>query len=56
MPTTPLHIACETGHIQITELLLRKGADPSVRNANGATALDLARARGHDDVAALVEP
>jgi ankyrin repeat protein len=47
----PLHTATESGHVQLAEILLRKGADPEARDARGRTALDIAQARGN---AALV--
>jgi ankyrin repeat protein len=40
----------------IVELLLARGADPSIRAADGTTAPDRLRARGMDELAALLEP
>jgi ankyrin repeat protein len=40
---------------QIVELFLANGADPTVRNGDGLTAADLARKRGLNEVAALLE-
>ena len=55
MPPTPLHVASAAGHVEIVQMLLKKGARPHVRDNNGRTALDLARAGGHDEVARLLE-
>lgn len=40
--STPLHAAALLGERDIAALLLRQGADPSVRNSDGHTALDYA--------------
>lgn len=37
---TPLHIAAAEGHLEMVTLLVSRGADPSIRNADGQTALD----------------
>ena len=39
---TPLHHAAFDGHRRIVEFLLSKGADPTIRNLNGATPLAVA--------------
>lgn len=41
----PLHEAARAGSLEGVKLLLEAGADPARRNAEGRTALDLARAR-----------
>jgi TPR repeat protein len=43
---TPLHCAALWGHPQILQVLLAAGADPTARDDNGYTALDLAVATG----------
>jgi ankyrin repeat protein len=40
--------------MEVAELFLAGGADPTVRNGQGQTAADLARVRGLDRVAALL--
>jgi len=40
--STPLHLACENGHIGVTKLLLEKGADVNASNNYGSTPLHLA--------------
>lgn len=56
---TPLHslmggLHRETTIASITKLLLAAGADPSVRNAEGKTALDLAQEKYGDKVCSLL--
>jgi len=41
----PLHEAARAGSLEVVKLLLEAGADPERRNAEGKTALDLARER-----------
>jgi len=43
---TALHAAAERGAARMVEHLLARGADPSIRDANGNTPLDLAEAGG----------
>ena len=40
---TALHKAAACGHLRLVELLLRRGADPSLRDVEGKTALDYAK-------------
>ena len=40
--TTPLILACEGGYLSTAQLLLSKGANPSLANKNGRTALHVA--------------
>ncbi|KAI3644790.1 hypothetical protein MP228_010954 [Amoeboaphelidium protococcarum] len=40
---TPLHWAAYQGHLQVAQLLLNNGADPSIKNESGKTAVDLAK-------------
>ena len=51
MPTTALHAASEHGCLEIVQLLLKKGANPCVKDQNGRTASQLARAAGHSETA-----
>ncbi|XP_055375005.1 poly [ADP-ribose] polymerase tankyrase [Condylostylus longicornis] len=50
---TPLHEAAAKGKFEIVKLLLKHGADPSKKNRDGATPLDLVR-EGDQDVADLL--
>jgi ankyrin repeat protein len=51
---TPLHGAAGNGALGIAEGLLGSGADPEAPGPKGETALDLALARGHHEVAELL--
>ncbi|KAF3319866.1 putative E3 ubiquitin-protein ligase XBOS34 [Carex littledalei] len=52
---TPLHHAIMKGNDQTVKLLLANGANPSVRNDDGDTALDLARKRGRFIIVRTIE-
>ena len=52
---TPLHRAAENGNADICSVLLMNGADPTLRRADGATPLELARREGHELVVLLLE-
>ena len=59
---TPLYRACEKNFLevrerevtQIAELLLLFGADPTIPNKNGFTALHVAARHGHIDIVNLL--
>jgi Ankyrin repeats (many copies) len=53
---TALHQAAITGDIEMARLLLRLGADPTIRSAWNATPLDSARRHGQPGMAELLEP
>jgi ankyrin repeat protein len=53
---TPLHAVAQHGDAEGVRLLLLAGADRHARTDAGESAADLARAAGHDEVAALLEP
>ena len=52
---TPLHAAAETGHLEITKLLVRYGADWHMVNKERKTAAEVARAKGNFAVAEYLE-
>ena len=53
---TPLHVAALNGYIDIVRLLLEQpGIDTTRINNEGKTALDLAREKGHSEIAQLLE-
>ena len=52
---TALFMAAERGHIEIMNLLLEHDADPSIRDKEGRTALDIARQFEQADAVSLLE-
>lgn len=50
-----LHAAAYGGDIDIIRLLIDNGVEPSVKNDAGHTAADLARRRGHEEIAKFLE-
>lgn len=44
---TPLHFAAASGNIELVDLLIQKGADPTAETADGVTALQIATDAGH---------
>ena len=52
---TPLHTTAFTGDRTSMELLLECGGDASIKNEQGKTAADIARERGHSEIARLLE-
>ncbi len=53
---TPLHLAAHYGSPTTVEWLLKEGADMSVKDVAGLTALDYATMEGHTTVRALLQP
>lgn len=52
---TPLMMAAREGHDAAARLLLEKGARPGLKNAEGKTAVQIAREAGHDGLAGMLE-
>lgn len=52
---TPLHLAAARGNELLTGMLLKIGANPRAVLENGTSVIDLARQRGHDDLAQQLE-
>lgn len=51
---TALMFAASEGHKDVCQALLDGGADPSLKDRNGRTAFDLAKAKEHQDVVELL--
>ena len=51
----PLHAAAQNGDRPMVELLLKHGADPKLANDEGKTPATVAREKGHEELAALLE-
>ncbi|KAJ8682777.1 hypothetical protein QAD02_018569 [Eretmocerus hayati] len=47
---TPLHLASRAANVRIVEMLVRHGANPRIRNLNGATPLDEVEAISSHDI------
>jgi ankyrin repeat protein len=52
---TALHWAALRGQAPVVSFLIASGADTAVRNAEGETALEVARRAGKKEVVALLE-
>ena len=52
--STPLHTVGFTGDRASLDLLLKHGADPAIKDNDGKSAADIARGRGHKEIADLL--
>ncbi|CZT15072.1 uncharacterized protein RCC_00976 [Ramularia collo-cygni] len=52
---TALHDAATSGHPSVVQMLLQMGADVSIRDSCGKTALEVAKAHGHHAAAELLQ-
>lgn len=50
---TALHAAAQNGDRAMVDLLLARGADPSIKSADGRDAASFARKKGHEEIAGL---
>jgi hypothetical protein len=53
--STLLHYAASTGRAKLTKFLLKKGADPTIKDNEGKTAFDIAVEKGHEGVVELLK-
>lgn len=49
IPSRPLHLAVQNGHLELVDTLLAAGADITAKDSNGKTALDIAVVKGIDE-------
>jgi ankyrin repeat protein len=53
--TQPIHFAVRAGHLEAVQLLLDAGADPEWNGYHDGSLIEMARDRGHESVARLLE-
>src|SRR5215468_5059099 len=53
--TEPIHFAARGGHLDSVQLLLNAGADPEWNGYHDGSLIEMARERGHEGVALLLE-
>src|SRR6185295_1770356 len=53
--TPPIHFAVREGHLEIVQLLLDAGADAEWNGHYGASLIEMAKERGYDRVATLLQ-
>ena len=52
---SPLHMACYKGHVEMTTLLLRSGADLTLKDVNGQVPKTTAEKKGFKEIVELLE-
>ena len=50
---TPLHLASLWGYVEDIKVMLKYGADPTIKDKKGKTALDYAKEKGYAEIVAL---
>src|SRR5215471_10917422 len=53
--THPIHFAVREGHLDAVRLLLEAGADPEWNGYHDGSLIEMARDRGHESVALLLQ-
>ncbi|EAU93205.1 hypothetical protein CC1G_10273 [Coprinopsis cinerea okayama7 len=52
---TPLHLAADRGHVEIVKFLLSKGANPTLKDPDEFTPLELAQVSGNEEIVAALK-
>jgi ankyrin repeat protein len=52
---TPLHKAAKRGYKEIAELLLKEGADKTIKDKENKTPADIAREKGYEELASIID-
>ena|SRR5579863_1214058 len=55
LKNTALHWAAHNGHAPVVQFLIEKGANCNIRNERWRTPAETAAARGHPNIAAIIE-
>ena len=53
--TQPMHFAVRSGHLEAVQMLLNAGADPEWNGYHEGSLIEMARDRGHESIARLLE-
>src|SRR3989442_1264078 len=53
--TQPIHFAVRSGHLKAAPILLDAGADPEWNGYHDGSLIEMARDRGHESIARLLE-
>ncbi|HEY7338601.1 MAG TPA: ankyrin repeat domain-containing protein [Bryobacteraceae bacterium] len=53
--TQPIHFAVRSGHLEAVQLLLDAGADPEWNSFHHGSLIEMARDRGHENIAEILE-
>ena len=53
---TPLHTAADLGRLDVIKHLLKRGADPLIKDARGKMAVERAAHHGHKEVTEFLHP
>ncbi|KIJ68550.1 hypothetical protein HYDPIDRAFT_179637 [Hydnomerulius pinastri MD-312] len=52
---TALHLACDRGFFPVVEVLIKKGADPMMKDPDDLTVAELAQIAGHDEICIFLQ-
>jgi len=52
---TALHLACDRGSLQVVKVLIEHGADPTIKDPDDLTGIELAQIAGHDEISGFLQ-